>query len=155
VGLATIEIFGYSNPRTRDYAVELGLALQLTNILRDVGSDAVLGRIYLPLEDLGHFGVSEEALLAAAKGGAARPRGLDPLLAFEAERARDHYGRARILLPAEDRKPMVSAEVMGGIYRALLEKVVHERFPLDRRVSLPKARKAWIALRTVAGMVLA
>ena len=97
----------------------------------------------------------EDALPAAAKGGGAHPPGLDPLLSFEAGRAREHYGRARTLLPAEDRKAMVSAEVMGGIYRALLEKVVAERFPLDRRVSLSKARKAWIALRTVVGMVFA
>ncbi len=103
VGLATIEIFGYTNPKTRDYAVELGLALQLTNILRDVGGDAVQGRIYLPLEDLARFGVSESALLAAAKGSAARPEGLGALLAFEADRAREHYGRAQ--RPAAGRGP--------------------------------------------------
>ena len=154
VGLASIEIFGYTNPTTRDYAVELGLALQLTNILRDVGGDAVLQRIYLPLADLSRFDVGETALLAAAKGDP-RPAGLDSLLAFEAERAREHYLRARTLLPPEDRKAMTSAEVMGRIYRALLEKVVREGFPLTRRVSLSKARKAWIALTTVARGTLA
>jgi 15-cis-phytoene synthase len=155
VGLATIEIFGYTNPRTRDYAVELGLALQLTNIIRDVGGDAVNGRIYLPLEDLARFRVSEDGLLAAAKGSGARPDGLAPLLAFEADRAREHYGRAKALLPAEDRRSMVSAEVMGHIYRALLEAVVSEGFPLDRRVSLSKPHKAWIALKTVVRGTLA
>lgn len=155
VGLATIEIFGYTNPKTRDYAVELGLALQLTNILRDVGGDAVQGRIYLPLEDLSRFGVTEGALLAAAKGSTPRPEGLGTLLAFEAARARERYGRAHGLLPAEDRRSMVSAEVMGRIYRALLEAVVRDGFPLDRRVSLSKARKAWIALRTIIRGTLA
>jgi 15-cis-phytoene synthase len=155
VGLATIEIFGYTNPKTRDYAVELGLALQLTNILRDVGGDAVQGRIYLPLEDLSRFGVSEGALLAAAKGSGPRPDGLNALLAFEAGRAREHYGRAHDLLPAEDRRSMVSAEVMGKIYRAILEGVAREGFPLDRRIGLSQARKAWIALRTVVRGTLA
>jgi phytoene synthase len=155
VGLASIEIFGYTNARTREYAAELGLALQLTNILRDVGSDAVLHRIYLPLGDLSHFGVSEAALLAAAKGEGARPTSLAALLTFEAERAREHYRRASALLPAEDRKSMTSAEVMGGIYRALLEKVVRQGFPLTRRVSLSKTRKAWIALVKAARGALA
>ena len=89
VGLASIEIFGYSEPRTREYAVELGLALQLTNILRDVAADAARDRVYLPLEDLARFGVPAEELLAAVSDpGALRGTGLDRLLAFEADRAR-------------------------------------------------------------------
>ena len=155
VGLATIEIFGYKNAKTRDYAVELGLALQLTNILRDVGGDAVAQRLYLPLEDLARFQVGERALLSAAKGEGERPSGLDSLLAFEAERAREHYKSASSLLPPEDRKSMTSAEVMGKIYRALLETVVRQGFPLTRRVSLSKARKAWIAIVTATRGVLA
>ena len=150
MGLASIEIFGYANPKTRDYAVELGLALQLTNILRDVGADAVRGRIYVPQEDMARFAVNEGALLAAAHASSPRPEGLNALLAFEADRARDHYGRAHAALPAEDRRSMTSAEVMGNIYRALLEAVAGQGFPLDRRVSLSKPRKAWIALWTAA-----
>jgi phytoene synthase len=150
VGLASIEIFGYRNPRTREYAVELGLALQLTNILRDVGADARGDRIYLPLEDLARFGVTEAGLLAAGRGAGPRPTGFDALAAFHADRARTHYGLARAALPDEDRRSMISAEVMGGVYGSLLEAVVREGFPLDRRVKLSRPRKAWIALTTAA-----
>ena len=148
VGLASIEIFGYENPATREYAVTLGLALQLTNILRDLATDAARGRLYLPLEDLERFGLSEAAVLAAVAepGPAAGP--MATLLKFQAERAREHYERAAHLLPAEDRRNMVSAEVMGAIYRTLLESMVSRGFPLGgERVRLSKARKAWIAAR--------
>jgi phytoene synthase len=154
VGLASIEIFGYRNPATRAYAEELGLSLQLTNILRDIGGDAERGRIYVPLEDMARFGVSEEAFMEAARGIAQRPAGFDALLTFQAERARGHYARARALLPREDRRSMVSAEVMGGVYRELLETVVRRGFPLRERVSLSRPRKAWIAARTVARTML-
>jgi phytoene synthase len=154
VGLASIEIFGYTNPATRAYAEELGLSLQLTNILRDVGSDAERGRVYVPLEDIARFGVSEGAFLDAARGAAARPAGFDALLTFQAERARDRYARARALLPREDRRSMVSAEVMGAVYRELLETVVRRGFPLRERVTLSRPRKAWIAARTVSRTVL-
>jgi len=155
VGLASIEIFGYENPATRAYAEELGLSLQLTNILRDVGVDAERGRIYVPLEDLARFGVADLELLAAARGAAPPPAGLGRLLAFEAERARGHYARARELLPAEDRRSMLSAEVMGAVYRDLLEKVSRQGFPLRERVALTRPRKAWIAARTVARVMFA
>ena len=117
-----LAIFGYDDPRTREYAVELGLALQLTNILRDVGADAARDRLYLPLEDLARHGVAEEALLAAARGASApRPPGLGALLSFEAERARAQYARAAALLPERDRRAMLAAEIMGAVYRTLLE----------------------------------
>jgi phytoene synthase len=148
VGLASIEIFGYKSPATRDYAVELGLALQLTNIARDVGADARQGRLYVPLEDLSRFGVTEGALLCAARGDAPRPEGYDALCIFQAVRARSHYTIAAAALPREDRRAMLPAQVMGAVYRALLERVVAERFPLDRRVSLSRGRKAWIAATT-------
>jgi 15-cis-phytoene synthase len=154
VGLASIEIFGYKNPATRAYAEELGLSLQLTNILRDIGNDADRGRIYVPLEDMARFGVCEGAFLDAARGVAPRPAGLDALLTCQAERARDHYARARSLLPREDRRSMVSAEVMGAVYRELLETVARRGFPLRERVTLSRPRKAWIAARTVARTVL-
>jgi len=151
VGLASIEIFGYDDPRTRDYAMELGLALQLTNILRDVGVDAARGRLYLPLEDLARFGVSEEALLAAARSErAARPPGLERLLAFEADRARSHYAAAANALPARDRRAMLAAEIMGAIYRAVLEEWARRGCPVGgARVRLGKPRRIALALRTI------
>jgi phytoene synthase len=151
VGLASIEIFGYDDPGTRDYAVELGLALQLTNILRDIGDDAGRGRLYLPLEDLAAHGVGEEALLAAARApGGHRPAGLAALLEFEAERARTHYARAAALLPERDRRSMLAAEIMGAVYRALLEEWARRGHPVGgERTALGKPRKIWTALRTI------
>jgi phytoene synthase len=151
VGLASIEIFGYADPRTREYAVELGLALQLTNILRDVAGDAERGRLYLPLEDLARFGVGEEELLAAARGPRGpRAAGIDRLLAFEADRARSHYAAAAGRLPEGDRRSMLAAEIMGAIYRAVLETWVARGCPIaGRRVQVGTARKVWLALRTV------
>jgi phytoene synthase len=151
VGLASIEIFGYDDPRTRDYAVELGLALQLTNILRDVAPDAARDRIYLPLEDLQRFGVAESELLAAAADARApRPKGLSELLAFETQRARSHYAAAARALPERDRHAMRAAEIMGAVYRALLDEWVRRGHPISGpRVRLSKPRKLWIALRTL------
>jgi phytoene synthase len=146
VGLASIEIFGYKDPVVREYAVELGLALQLTNILRDVAGDAEAGRLYLPLEDLAKFGVSETALVGAHKGGTAS-NGVASLLRFEADRARSHYERAAELLPRGDRRSMLAAEIMGAIYREILETLAERGFP-PQRVRLGKPRKAWIAART-------
>ena len=152
VGLASIEIFGYDDPRTRDYAVELGLALQLTNILRDIAPDARRDRIYLPLEDLQRHGVSEAEMLAAvADQGAPRSPGLRSLLAFEAERARSHYAAAARALPDRDRHAMRAAEIMGAVYRAVLEEWARRGHPVaGPRIQLSKPRKLWIALRTLA-----
>jgi phytoene synthase len=152
VGLASIEIFGYTHSSTREYAVELGLALQLTNILRDVAPDAARGRLYVPLEDLARFGVGEEELLAAAASpGAPRRAELEELLAFQAERARRHYAAAAERLPAVDRRSMVAAEVMGSTYRALLGELARRGYPIGgERVRIGRVRKAWIALATVA-----
>jgi phytoene synthase len=148
VGLASIEIFGYENPATREYAAELGLALQLTNILRDVATDAARGRIYLPLEDLARFGVAEAEVLAAPDGPSVPGPALHACLVFQVERARTHYGRAAALLPREDRGSMLPARVMGAVYRALLEAIAARGYPLRPRVQLSRPRKAWIALRT-------
>jgi phytoene synthase len=145
VGLAAIEIFEYASPATRDYAIELGLALQLTNILRDVGPDARSGRLYLPLEDLARFGVSEDEILAP---GRPRTGALDALLRFELERARARHDQARRLLPAEDRRAMLPARIMGAIYRELLEELGRRGCALDERLAFSRARKAWIAVRT-------
>jgi phytoene synthase len=144
VGLASIEIFGYKDPGTRRYAVELGVALQLTNILRDVAADAARGRLYIPLEDLDRFRVEEPQLMTPAAEPSAQLR---LLLAYQAERAREHYEAARRLLPPEDRRSMTSAEMMAAVYRELLDELARRGFPVSGpRVKLSRARKAWIAL---------
>jgi len=150
VGLASIEIFGYEDPRTREYAVELGVALQLTNILRDVGADARRGRLYLPREELARFGLADHEVLAEAAAGGPPSARLFPLLRFQADRAREQYARAEALLPGADRKAMAPAEIMAAVYRATLDKVVKRGFPLGQeRVALSRPRKAWIAARTL------
>jgi phytoene synthase len=155
VGLATIEVFGYRDPGTREYAVELGLALQLTNLLRDVAADAARDRIYVPREDLDRFSVTEGEWLAAAAGGPRTP-GLESLLAFEADRARAHYGRAARRLPAVDRRAMLSAEMMGAIYRATLEELARRGFPMaGPRVRLSAPRRVWVALAAAARTLVA
>jgi phytoene synthase len=151
VGLASIEIFGYEDPGTRRYAVELGLALQLTNILRDIGPDAARGRLYLPLEDLAACGVSEGEVLGAARPGSPRPPALDGLLAFEADRARAHYAAAAAALPRRDRRSMLPAEIMGAIYRDVLETWARRGHPVGgARVRAGVARKMGLMMRTIA-----
>ena len=147
VGLAAIEIFEYQSPATRAYAVELGVALQLTNIQRDLAGDAVRGRFYLPLEDLARFGVTEAELLGG--GGDARRPAVAALLLFEAERAREHYARAAALLPREDRRAMASAELMAAVYRALLEELTRRSFPAGPRLRLSTPRKLWVSARAL------
>ena len=148
VGLASIEIFEYRHPATREYAVELGVALQLTNILRDVGADGARGRLYLPLEDLAHFGVGEAELLDGTE--APRRPEVTAMLRFEAQRAREHFARAAALLPAGDRRAMASAELMAAVYRTLLDELVRRSFPPGRRLRLSTPRKLWVAARTMA-----
>lgn len=154
VGLSSIEIFGYTNPDTRAYAVELGLALQLTNILRDVAPDAARDRLYLPLEDLARFEVGAPELLAMARGaGGPRTPGIDQLLAFEADRARSHYEAAAQALPSEDRRSMLAAQIMGAIYHRLLDELARQGYPIGgERVALGRPRKMWVALRTAAAI---
>jgi 15-cis-phytoene synthase len=143
VGLCCIEIFGYTDARARDYAVSLGTALQLTNIIRDVGADARNGRVYVPLQDLGSFGVSPDDLRAGRYGDA-----FVRLMAFQAARAREHYARAWAAFPAADARSLVPAEIMGRIYWALLEEIEARRFRVfDERIALSARRKAGIALR--------
>jgi phytoene synthase len=150
VGLASIEIFGYTDPGARAYAVELGVALQLTNILRDLSPDAARGRLYVPEDELGRFGLDREAFLRRAREGGAAPLEWAPLLAFQADRAREHYARARAALPAADRRSLAPAEIMGAVYRAVLERLAARRFPLSPRVRLSRPRRAWIAVTTLA-----
>ena len=131
VGLASIEIFGYDDPGTRDYAMRAGPRPPVTNILRDVAADAGRDRLYLPLEDLARFEVPEDALLAAARDPrVTRPPGLGLLLAFEADRARSHYAAAASALAERDRRSMLAAEIMSAIYRAVLEEWVRRGRPV-------------------------
>jgi 15-cis-phytoene synthase len=145
VGLLSIEIFGYTDPRCRDYAIELGKALQLTNILRDVGNDAARGRIYLPLEELRRHGVTEADIL-----GARRTPAFQTLAQSVAARARSHYSSARATLPPADRKAMIAAELMGAVYWRLLRKLEAHGFdvlgPVPTR--LTKLHKIALILRT-------
>ena len=128
VGLLCIEIFGYRNPSARTYATDLGIAFQLTNILRDVAEDARRGRIYLPLEDLAAFGVPESAVLA----GRYSPQ-IGALMAFECGRARSYYLRARAALAPEDRGTLAAAEAMRLAYARLLDRIESRDFDVFAR----------------------
>lgn len=144
VGLLSIEIFGYQNPACRDYAVYLGKALQLTNILRDVKTDAARGRIYLPLEELKKSGVTPEEILRQEYSDR-----FARLAETVAERARDFYRRARQTLPAEDRHAMVAAELMGAVYWRLLHKLEEQRFNVfgPQPARLNKVQKGLLILQ--------
>ena len=141
VGLLCIEIFGYADPRTRDYARDLGIALQLTNIIRDVGSDLARGRIYLPLEDLERHGCTEEDLRAGVASGPVRN-----LLASQCERAREFYEKAERELPRADRRGMVAARIMAAIYHAILERIERSGYEVfGEKIRVPRPRRAVIA----------
>ena len=145
VGLLSIEIFGYQNPACREYAVHLGKALQLTNILRDVRSDAERGRIYLPQSELARFHVTEREIL----GHEYSPR-FHELAASVAGRARHFYQLARETLPVAERRSMVAAELMGTVYWRLLRKLEGKRFDVlgPEPTRLTGAKKLLLILRT-------
>ena len=146
VGLVSIGIFGARDARAKEYALSLGLALQLTNILRDVGADfANEGRIYLPEEELAQFGVSRDDIAA----GRRTPEFLT-LMDFQAERARALYREADSHFPASDRKALIAAGIMRDVYSRLLEKMARDRWQVfDRRYSLSKLSKLWLVARRV------
>lgn len=147
VGLLAAGIFGYRNARTLDYAKDLGIAFQLTNIIRDVGEDARKDRIYLPMEDLKRFGLAAADILKLKETPAFKS-----LMEFEAERARSYYDRALAALPDEDRRTQRPGLIMAAIYRTLLKEMARDGFPvLSQRTSLTPLRKFWIAWRTWAG----
>ncbi len=144
VGLLSAEIFGYRDPRTLEYAADLGLAFQLTNILRDMGEDARRDRIYLPLDELDRFGVSAADIIACRESDS-----LGQLLDFQVERAEGYYRSAAEKLPAVDRAAQRPGIIMAAIYRALLDEIRTEGSRvLRRRVALTPVRKLWIAWRT-------
>ncbi|MFA6901594.1 MAG: presqualene diphosphate synthase HpnD [Gallionellaceae bacterium] len=144
VGLLAAEIFGYKDCKTLKYAHDLGIALQLTNIIRDVGEDARRGRIYLPQDELAQFGVHTNDILDARETGA-----FQQLMQFQIKRAQQYYDQALAELPAADRKAQRTGLIMAAIYRATLEEVIYTGCHVMReRVSLPPLRKMWIALKT-------
>ena len=144
VGLICIEIFGYQYEETKEYAVHLGIALQLTNILRDIKSDAARGRIYLPQEDLRAFGYREEDLLNNVYN-----LPFIELMRFETRRAREHYGKARAALRSDERKTMFAAEIMDAIYYRMLEKIELNEFNVfsRKKITVRAPHKVWIALK--------
>lgn len=144
VGLLSARIFGFSDRRTLKYAHDLGMAFQLTNILRDVHEDAVRGRVYIPLDELKQFEVKPEEFRVNITRESHRA-----LFAFQAERAADYYAKAEAELPAEDRHAQRPGLIMAAIYRALLVEIERDGFRvLEHRVHLTPLRKLWIAWRT-------
>jgi 15-cis-phytoene synthase len=143
VGLICLEIFGYQNQAAKAYAQNLGLALQLTNIIRDVRTDLVRGRIYLPTEDLKRFGVSEDDL----RSGQLSSRVVE-LLRFQCDRAHSYYRRAASHLPREDARSLVAAEIMGGIYFEILRRIERNGYDVfSSRIRVPRPMRAVIALK--------
>ena len=146
VGALAAGIFGYRNAGTLEYADRLGLAFQLTNIIRDVGEDARKGRVYLPIDELREFGVTAADVLNAGYTEA-----FVRLMRFQAERARRCYDEALALLPPEDRRAQRPGLVMAAIYRTLLDEIAEDGFQvLKQRIALTPVRKLWIAWRTWA-----
>jgi phytoene synthase len=144
VGLLSAEIFGYQDRRTLEYAADLGMAFQLTNIIRDVGEDARRNRIYLPLDEIERHGVS-----LADISGSRETDNFRRLMAFQIERALGYYRDALTKLPAVDRRAQRAGIIMAAIYRTLLDEIRRDGcHVLTRRVSLTPIRKLWIAWRT-------
>jgi phytoene synthase len=146
VGLVCLEIFGYSRPESREYAMNLGIALQLTNIIRDVRVDLERGRVYLPQEDMRRFGVTEADLRIGRVTD-----GIRALLAEECGRAREYYRRADATLPRADARRLVAARIMGAIYRGILRRIEAADYDVFSRViRVPRPRRALIAASTWA-----
>lgn len=148
VGLLSAEIFGYRDRQTLKYAHDLGMAFQLTNIIRDVGEDARRGRIYIPIDELQRFNVPAADLLNARYSD-----NFVALMRFQAERAEKYYAQAFAQLPAVDRKSQRPGLIMASIYRTLLDEIRAENFQvLHQRIALTPVRKLWLAAKTwIAG----
>ncbi len=144
VGILSASIFGVTRPETLQYAEKLGLAFQLTNIIRDVGEDARKGRIYLPVNELQQFNVTAADILNARHG-----ENFENLMRFQAQRAQAVYDEAFALLPNADRRAQRPGLIMASIYRALLNEIERDGFHvLDQRISLTPIRKLWLAWKT-------
>jgi phytoene synthase len=143
VGLVCLPIFGCRDPKSREYAIDLGIALQLTNILRDLKADAARGRIYLPLDEMADFGYSEAELVRGARTPA-----FVALMQHQAGRAHRHFQSAAAALPGSDRPRLLAAEVMRAIYLKLLRRIERHGFRVfDRRISVPRLTQLGVALR--------
>lgn len=146
VGLLAAEIFGYQNHQTQKYAHDLGMAFQLTNIIRDIGEDARRGRIYIPMDELKQFNVPAADILNAKYSD-----NFAALMKFQAERAEQYYAQAFAHLPKEDRKSQRPGLMMAAIYRTLLDEIRRENFQvLHQRIALTPIRKLWLAWKTWA-----
>ena len=144
VGILSASIFGATNPKTLEYAEKLGLAFQLTNIIRDVGEDARKGRIYLPVNELQQFNVTAADLLNARHSDK-----FENLMRFQVERAKKVYDEAFALLPKEDRRAQRPGLMMAAIYRTVLDEIERDNFHvLTQRISLTPLRKLWLAWKT-------
>ena len=144
VGILSASIFGVTNPKTLQYAETLGLAFQLTNIIRDVGEDARKGRIYLPISELQQFNVTAADLLNARHS-----EKFEALMKFQADRAQQLYDDAFALLPQEDRRAQRPGLMMAAIYRTLLDEIERDGFHvLNQKISLTPLRKLWLAWKT-------
>lgn len=144
VGILSAQIFGFKNAQTLQYAEKLGLAFQLTNIIRDVGDDARKGRIYLPVNELQQFNVTAADILNSRYS-----ENFTNLMRFQAERAQKLYDEAFALLPAEDRRTQRPGLMMAAIYRTLLDEIQRDGFHvLHQRISLTPIRKLWLAWKT-------
>lgn len=147
VGEMSAGIFGHTQDATLVYADKLGLAFQLTNIIRDVGDDARRGRIYLPIDDLQRFNVKASDILNSRHS----PE-FEALMQFQTERARQYYREAVLALPEADRRAQRPGLAMAAIYHALLEEIARDRWQvLEQRISLTPIRKFWLAWRTWVG----
>ena len=144
VGLLSAEIFGFTDRKTLDYAHDLGIALQLTNIIRDIGEDARRNRIYLPMDEMAEYGVTASSILNAQAS-----TNFEKLMAFQIDRARSYYDKAMSALPGKDRKSQRPGLVMAAIYSALLDEIAKDPSSvLKCRTSLTPVRKIWIAWKT-------
>lgn len=141
VGLLSAEIFGYENSQTLEYARNLGMAMQLVNIIRDVGEDTSLGRVYIPEDELRQFNLSPNDILKKQYS-----ENFVRLMQFQANRAKDYYQKAMNALPDVDRKTQISGIIMAEIYFALLKEIEKTKFKvLNQRIGLTPLRKFWIA----------
>ena len=157
IGLISLEIFGYQEPQSRQYATDLGVALQLTNILRDVPEDLSRGRVCIPQEDLRAHGCTEEDLAGEVRnaGSGVRSANVKALLRQQAQRARDYYGKAAAELPPADMRRLAAAEIMGAIYRGILTGIERADYDVfSRVVRIPRPQRAAIAAVTWARTVL-
>lgn len=144
VGLLAAEIFGYRDRQTLKYAHDLGMAFQLTNIVRDIGEDARRGRIYIPMDELKQFGVPAADILNSRYS-----ENFSALMAFQVARAEKYYDQALSQLPAADRKSQRPGLIMAAIYRTLLREIANDDYRvLHQRIALTPVRKLWIAWKT-------